>query len=144
MADEKELYVAHPAMFRNRPLSYFFWVASIPAGAVLGYMFTPYAFILSGVGCVALLVWWLNVLGTKLTVTDKRTLLRRGILSKHINEVLHSNVRNIQVNQSLLQRLFGVGLVGISCSGQSGIEIEVVGVPDPEQVRKLIDEHRQL
>jgi uncharacterized membrane protein YdbT with pleckstrin-like domain len=52
------------------------------------------------------------------------------------------DVRNIQVSQSFFQRIFGVGWVGISSSGQSGIEIGVDGIPDPEMVRGLINQGR--
>lgn len=125
---EKELYRAHPAMFRNNPLVF-----------VLTLVLC-----LVGVGLIILLFWWLNVLGTTLTVTDKRTILRRGILSKHTNEVLHGNVRNIQLRQGPLQRMLKVGYLGISSAGQGGIEIEVQGIPDPEGVKKLIDEYREM
>jgi uncharacterized membrane protein YdbT with pleckstrin-like domain len=58
--------------------------------------------------------------------------------------VLHSNVRNVQVGQNVFQRIFGVGKIGISSAGQSGVEIEVSGIRNPQKVSKLIDEHRQL
>ena len=55
---------------------------------------------------------------------------------------IYRNVRNIQVRQSFLQRMFNVGWIGISSAGQSGVEIEVNGIPDPERVKEIIDEHR--
>lgn len=125
---EKELYRAHPSMFRNNPL-----------GFVLSIVLC-----LVGIGLVILAIWWLNVLGTTLTITDKRTVLRKGILSKHTNEVLHGNVRNIQLRQGPLQRLLKVGYLGISSAGQGGIEIEVSGIPDPEGVKGLIDAYRDM
>jgi uncharacterized membrane protein YdbT with pleckstrin-like domain len=94
------------------------------------------------VGVVILLVWWIRCLGTTLTVTTEQTTLRRGILSKYTNDVFHENVRNIQVGQTFLQRLLDVGYIGISSAGQSGVEIEVNGIPHPEQVKELIDDCR--
>ena len=87
-------------------------------------------------------VWWLKCKGTTLTVTNKRTSLRRGILSKSINEVWHSDVRNVLLKQSFFQRIFGVGMIGVSSAGQSGMEISVSGIPDPDRVKQLIDERR--
>ena len=89
------------------------------------------------------LIWWLRCLGTKLTVTTERTILRKGLLSKRTNEVFHSDVRNIQVSQGFLQRLFDVGSIGIASSGQSDIEIQVAGMPSPEKVKEIINKHRR-
>ncbi len=126
--DEPVLYEAHPAMFRNHP---FYFMLCILLVAALG------------LGLVLLLIWWIDVLGTKLTVTNEQSTLRKGLLSKHTNDVFHGNVRNIQVRQTFLQRLFNVGWIGISSAGQAGLEIEVNGMPDPEKVKQIIDDHRQ-
>jgi uncharacterized membrane protein YdbT with pleckstrin-like domain len=110
----------------------------------------PFLFILSviliaafGLGLIILLIWWLQTLGTKLTVTDERITLRKGILSKYTNEVFHTDIRNVQLDQSFFQRLFDVGTIAISTSGQEGIEISVQGIPHPQNVRDLIDKYRR-
>ena len=94
------------------------------------------------IGLLIFLYWRIKCSGITLVVTDKRTTLRTGILSKSITEVYHSDVRSIQVSQSLFQRILGVGSIGISSAGQSGIEIAADGIPDPNRVRELIDAHR--
>jgi len=98
---------------------------------------------LVGVGVVIFLLWWLRCKGTQLTITSDRTRLRKGILSKSITEVWHQDVRNVQLKQTFFQRLLGVGSLGISSAGQAGLEISVSGIPDPEQVKDLIDQHRR-
>lgn len=115
-------------MFRNHPFLFILTVILIAA---------------FGLGLVILLIWWLQTLGTKLTVTDERITLRKGILSKYTNEVFHTDIRNVQLDQSFFQRLFDVGTIAISTSGQEGIEISVPGIPHPQQVRDLIDEYRR-
>ena len=95
------------------------------------------------IGLGVFFVWWLKIKGTTLTVTSERTSCRRGILSKAISEVWHRDIRNVQLNQSLLQRILGVGTIGISSAGQNEVEINVSGIPDPEQVKRLIDENRR-
>lgn len=89
-----------------------------------------------------LLVWKLKTMATKLTVTDQRSILRRGLLSKHINEINHVNIRNVQIRQNLLERIFSTGTVQIASAGQASIEIEVEGLPHPDQIRELINQHR--
>ena len=89
-----------------------------------------------------LLSWWLDCLGHRIVVTDQRTIFRKGLLSKFTNEILHSHVRNIQINQSVFQRLMHVGSIGISSSGQAGIEIFIRGIPNPYDVKSIIDQYR--
>ena len=125
---ERVLYMAHPLMFRNQPILFLLGVAAIA---------------LWGLGLVFLLIWWLQTLGTTLTVTDRRTVLRRGLFSKYTSEVMHCDVRNVQIGQTFFQRIFDVGTVGISSSGQADIEIEVKeGMPRPYEVKRLIDQGR--
>lgn len=125
--NEEVVYEEHPSMFRNHPV-----------GFVLTLLLC-----LVGIGLFILFFWWLDSLGTTLTVTNERTTLRKGILSKSLVEVWHQDVRNVQLYQSLGQRIFGVGKLGISSAGQGEIEIEVSGIPDPEKVKQLIDRYRR-
>ena len=124
--EEVVYYEQNPSMFRNDPL--FFILTCILSLVV--------------VGLIIFLVWWLKCKGTKLTVTSDRTRLRKGILSKSITEVWHKDIRNVQLNQTFFQRIFDVGTIGISSAGQSGVEISVAGIPDPDGVKELIDQHR--
>ena len=125
--EEVTLYDENPSMFRNRPVE--FIVTALLC--------------LVGVGVVIFLLWWLRCKGTQLTITSDRTRLRKGILSKSITEVWHQDVRNVQLKQTFFQRLLGVGSLGISSAGQAGLEVSVSGIPDPEQVKDLIDQHRR-
>ena len=125
--EEVTLYDENPSMFRNRPVE---------------FIITALLCII-GVGLVIFLIWWLRSKGTQLTITSDRTRLRKGILSKSITEVWHQDVRNVQLNQTFFQRMLGVGSLGISSAGQAGLEISVSGIPDPEQVKELIDQHRR-
>lgn len=124
--EEIVYYEQNPSMFRNDPL---FFVLNCVLSLV-------------GVGLIIFLVWWLKCKGTKLTVTSDRTRLRKGILSKSVTEVWHKDIRNVQLDQSFFQRIFDVGTLGISSAGQSGVEISVSGIPDPDGVKEMIDQHR--
>lgn len=123
---ERILYQDAPAMFRNHPVG--FLLCIILCVGVVGFLI--------------LLIWYLRCYGTQLTVTDKRTTLRTGILSKHVNEVFHRDVRNVRLSQTFGQRLLGVGSVELSSAGQSDVEIAVAGMPHPEQIKSLINEYR--
>ena len=123
---ETILYQDHPAMFRNRPVLFLVCCALIPFG----------------IGALILLVWWIRCLGTSLVVTDRRVTLRRGLLSKATNDVLIADIRNVKIEQTMGQRIFGVGKVAVSTSGQADMEIEVQGLPAPERVKAIINDRR--
>ena len=123
---ETVLYKDSPAMFRNRPVLFLVCCALIPFG----------------IGLVVLFVWWLRCLATSLVITERRVTLRQGLLSKDTNDVLIADIRNVKVRQNLLQRIFGVGTVAFSTSGQSDMEIEVHGVPAPARIKAIIDDRR--
>lgn len=114
-------------MFRNRPILFLLFVVLT---------------LLYGVGLLLLLIWWIRDLGVTLTVTDKRTTLRHGILSKSITEIWHRDVRNVLVSQSFFQRIFGVGAIGISSAGGAGLEIQVAGMATPYVVKQIVDAGR--
>ena len=127
-ASEETLLDLHPAMFQNNPLGFILSVILVVAG----------------VGLVILVIWWLNTKAATLTVTNKRSIQRTGLIAKKTTEVLHRDVRNIEINQSVFQRMFGVGSIGIASAGQSGIEVQFAGVRDPDGVKAVIDRYRNL
>jgi len=90
-----------------------------------------------------LLLWWLMAKATTLTVDDEKTTLRRGLLSKHTNEVFHVDVRNIKVSQSFFNRIFDVGTIFVSSAAQANEEIVVRGMPTPEKIKEIINSLRK-
>lgn len=126
---ENILVEVHPAMFRNRPILF----VILAAFAVYSY----------GLGIIFLVIWWLRCQTTTLIVTNLRTTIRQGILSKNTNEVRHKDAKNIKVSQSFGQRIFGAGTLQVSSAGQSDIEIVFAGLPSPQKVAGLIREHQE-
>jgi uncharacterized membrane protein YdbT with pleckstrin-like domain len=120
------LYKHSPALFRSNPVG--FSLAVLLCLVVVGF--------------VILLVWWIKSRGTVLTVTNERTILRRGILSKSLDEVWHRDVRNVVLEQRPMQRLFDVGRIAVSSAGQDDFEIAVDGIPFPGEVKRIIDESK--
>lgn len=89
------------------------------------------------------LVWLLSYLFvTKIaatyTVTRRRCTAELGFVSREIREVEIRHIRNINVKQTILQRVCGIGDVEISSAGGAGIEVDFESVADPLGVRRLI------
>ena len=124
---ERVLLRARPAMFRNSPVGFVLCVILIAA---------------FGLGLLILLLWWIEVIGTRLTITTVRTTLRKGILARHVNEVRHADVRQIRVRQDFLQRLFGVGKLELSTAAGGDVELAVSGIPRPRRAAQLVRERQ--
>lgn len=147
---EQTLTQLHPSMLRRHPFQFTGSVLLLLAGlAGVAYgLMQPQWWIVGLAGAVALfgagvlLVWWLKVKSTTLTVTSERTILRKGILSRNTTEVRHDDVRNLQVNQTFLERMLGVGDLAISSAGQDDLEIDIDGVRNPEQIASYIRERQ--
>lgn len=150
---EVRVLLVRPSLIRSKPI-----VSAILALAPLGVSILLYAMLpadalapgwmLAAIplaGWATLGVWAMFVrLSSSLEVTNKRTVLRDGFLSRSSSEVLHDHVRNIEVYQSFADRCMRVGRMGISSSGQDGIEVELARVPNPRRVREIIDLYRPL
>lgn len=144
--DERTLLTTHPVMFRAHPF-YFAGIVVVLALGLYGVvhgLWAPWALamwgglVLAALASLALLIWWIGTLALTLTVTESRTILKKGIISRETSEVQHDDVRNIQLDQSMFERIFHVGDIGISSSGQDDLEIVARSLPSPEKIVELI------
>jgi uncharacterized membrane protein YdbT with pleckstrin-like domain len=62
---------------------------------------------------------WLRRVTTELAVTDLRIIYKAGLLSRHTLEMNRSKVESVDVDQSLLGRLFGYGTIIVRGTGGS-------------------------
>ncbi len=88
--------------------------------------------------------WWVDRFSAALVVTTKRTTMHNGFFRRSTSEVVHDNIRNVQVDQTFWQRVWKVGKIGISSSGQDGVEVQVNHLPNPDRLRTIIDLYRPL
>jgi len=63
---------------------------------------------------------------------------RRGIIGRDVQSIRVEDLRNVNVHQSIVQRLFKVGDVEFSSAGGAGVEVTFRGVPDPLAVKALV------
>jgi uncharacterized membrane protein YdbT with pleckstrin-like domain len=86
---------------------------------------------------IGLLIWYVHTKSTKLSITDNDILLERGLLSKERREVAIGKVRTVNVKQTFLNRILGVGEISIFTAGDLP-EIVVKGLPDTNKIREII------
>ena len=86
-----------------------------------------------GVLCYSYLTWRCS----EFAVTDKRVLIKTGIMSRHTLETILTKVENIGVEQSLWGRLFNFGTLYVTGTGSTR-EI-FPGIYAPLEFRKAIE-----
>jgi len=88
---------------------------------------------------IPLLIWAiLDRKHTVYTLTNKRVTQKRGIIGKDLSEVDLKDIRNVLVKYGVLDRILGIGNIGVGTAAQAGIEIKMNGCRNPERVRQLI------
>jgi len=71
------------------------------------------------------------------TIDDETIESRHGIIARKVQSIRIRDLRNINVDQSLVQRLLGLGNVEFSSAGGGGIEVVFYGVADPMSVKAM-------
>lgn len=158
---ERTIAVVRQAMFRAHPFWFSLLVLAFVGGLVLAGLaklspqfvdlrWTVWGGVaLSGIAAIWWLIWWgAPHRWVKLTITNKRTIRQEGIVVRKTSEVLHNHIRNVKIEQSVVERLFGVGSISIDSAGgespQEMVEIEMKHVARPYQVKEIIDQYRRM
>lgn len=148
---EQRVLLVRRCWARSRPLKFTgasLLVLAGPAGLIWAYAaghepWTRWLWLVPFLlGAWALAWWGVERLTASLEITNKRTVQKTGLFSRSTSEVVHDNIRNVQVDQNFWQRVWRVGRLGISSSGQDGVEIQINHLPDPERIRKIVDLYR--
>jgi uncharacterized membrane protein YdbT with pleckstrin-like domain len=93
---------------------------------------------------IVVLAGFLFRLSTSYTITNQRLTIRRGILSRHIQETRVERVQNVNTSQTLVDRIMRVGQVDFDTAGSDDSEFTFRGVANPQQVVRAVDEaHRE-
>jgi uncharacterized membrane protein YdbT with pleckstrin-like domain len=83
----------------------------------------PLALALMAVGAIGAIVLWLRAwirrVSTELAVTDRRVIFKRGLVRRHTVEMNMDKVESVDVDQSVLGRIFNYGDVIVRGTGAS-------------------------
>ena len=52
----------------------------------------------------------------------------------------YDKIQNIEVSQSLLERIFGIGNIGFDTAGTDKVEVKFYGIKNPYEIEKIIRE----
>jgi len=148
---EKTVLTVNPAVYRQNPIQTLVLTLALLGGLTLlllnvgqvelGVTYAVLAVagaLVSLVAAMILVSRFVNSRFESLTITSQRSIWARGLINRRTSEVQHDDIRNIQVQQSLIERLVRAGTVSISSAGQDDMEIVAQGIPNPHRVLETI------
>ncbi len=95
-------------------------------------------------GLLWLLVRAVRWVRTVYAITSHRVIVQTGILGKDFHEIPVTQVRGVDVHQSLIQRMLGYGTVRVSSEGGTRLGNEDwAGIPKPFRFQKMIEDASQ-
>lgn len=79
---------------------------------------------------------------TSWSLTSDRLIERSGLLTRHRREMELADVRSIEVDRSLMQRMLGLGNVAIASAASADFMIRLWDIPDPERMAEILRQAR--
>ena len=89
---------------------------------------------------VTVLVGFVKRVATTYTITDRRLNIKRGIVSREIQETRLERVQNVNYRQSVYQRLMQIGDVDFDTAATDDYNFVFVGVANPSEVVHAVDQ----
>ena len=99
---------------------------------------------------LAIILWkWLENMASKYEITEERLVIRRGIISKSIDEIELYRIKDVRIDFSIINQLAGIGRITISSSDETTRDGDLVlssierARERRETLRRLVDTARQ-
>ena len=89
---------------------------------------------------LTILVGFIKRVATSYTITNRRLHIKRGIVSRTIQETRLERVQNVNYQQSVLQRALQIGDVDFDTAAGDDYNFIFEGVGDPADVVHMVDE----
>lgn len=86
------------------------------------------------------LVGLVKRIATTYTITNRRLHIRRGIIARKVQQTRLERVQNVNIEQSVIERILQVGTVDFDTAGTSDSEFAFEGVAQPEKVMQAVDQ----
>lgn len=88
---------------------------------------------------LVLVVGFVKRLATTYTITNQRLHIRRGIVARKIQQTRIERVQNVNINQSVIERMLQVGKVDFDTAGTDDSDFTFAGVSQPEEVMQAVE-----
>ena len=88
---------------------------------------------------LTVLIGFVKRVATTYTITDRRLNIKRGLISKEVQETRLERVQNVNYSQSVYQRLMQIGDVDFDTAATDDYNFVFAGVADPSEVVEAVD-----
>lgn len=89
---------------------------------------------------LTVLIGFIKRVATTYTITNRRLNIKRGIVSREIQETRLERVQNVNYRQSVYQRLMQIGDVDFDTAATDDYNFVFAGVADPSEVVHRVDQ----
>jgi uncharacterized membrane protein YdbT with pleckstrin-like domain len=89
---------------------------------------------------LTILIGFVRRVATRYTITDRRLNIKRGIISRTIQETRLERVQNVNYQQGVFQRILQIGDVDFDTAAGDDYNFTFSGVSDPADVVHRVDE----
>jgi len=89
---------------------------------------------------LTVVIGFVKRVATTYTITDRRLNIKRGIISKEVQETRLERVQNVNYRQSVYQRLMQIGDVDFDTAAGDDYNFVFSGVADPGDVVHSVDQ----
>lgn len=79
---------------------------------------------------------------TSWSVTSDRLIERSGLVASHRREMELADVRSIEVDRGLIQRILGLGDVTVASAASADFLVRMRDVPEPERIAEILRQAR--
>ena len=124
------------------------WISLAVIFIVLGAVLAIYAQVFPWPGWVALVPLavgvlllmriWIRVKSCSYRLTTQRLFVRSGWLAKHVNELELYRIKDVVVDQGVLQRVLGYGTITVLAEDETTPKVDLAGIPRPMEVKETI------
>ena len=89
---------------------------------------------------ITVLAGFVKRVATTYTITNRRLNIKRGIVSREVQETRLEQVQNVNYRQSVYQRIMQIGDVDFDTAATDDYNFVFAGVADPEDVVHQVDQ----
>jgi uncharacterized membrane protein YdbT with pleckstrin-like domain len=143
---EEVLFDGHPSWRATLGFYVLGFVLAVVAGVIAGVAggTTLGVIVLVVALAIVLAVGLVRRLGTHYLVTTERLRIRRGILSRRVQQTQLERVQNVNTDQSFFERILQIGTVDFDTAGTEDSDFTFRGIADPEHVVGAVDRAQRL
>lgn len=138
---EEIVFEGHPSWRAAFAFYVYGLVGAAVIGALAGVIFSPTtgALVWLVLFAAVLLLGFFRLVSTTYVVSTQRLIIRRGLLSRRVQQTRIDRVQNVNTRQTVVQRVLRVGMVDFDTAGSGDGDFVFRGIADPAGIVRAVD-----